>query len=592
MRLHKLVVFALVGMAACRTGGTSGEDSRLRAEAGGETSADGPKLCYGYRGNGTSVFATMGGIARLMDEFGGPDAVIGTSSGSVAAFLTDSVMTRDEVYDCNGCSPSEASERRSFMLKAFPLFIKAYSESEGLAHDIARIKVAKQIYDLILGQFFKPAATDKPGAAKASSSGQPGIIDNAYVQELLSYASLSVLQASSREVKKLISPEFYRLVGLGGTPEPQMIQKVINNFLLFRGQVDASSFSRQNLMYPGIFNFDRLFEVIGVVGDWYAAHGEEYPKAKMQNLLDACAKDSRAQWWNKVADRLYGTGTCGDEYYRLFSAYFNARLANPTGRRRIMEPMGTNVPSFVSTSAISGNEVVDRMNQAADAGRYADIDRLQLGRDNFATLYFGPESFKERIRANKAMFGDTLTKSIVSMGPLTWLHGMKASGQEPATARSVTYRLGDQSYLALGGFVDQLQSKFAKMIGCQTIVAINTTRPITNFSERYAPKTWDQFPSFTRELFDQSEPTSSESIAFPLTDALLCSRWSNYTVTEIWEMADNSFHEFVFTTNPRLLAQGEAIATSNSELPTRSAEPKTCYGFEEKRNHKFPPYKL
>jgi hypothetical protein len=591
MHLQRLVVLALISTAACRTGTKPSEEAKLASTLSAE---DAPDLCYGYRGNGTSVFATLGGAARLMDEFGAPSAVIGTSSGSVAAFLTDSVMAPDAVYDCTDCSPSAASERRSFMLKAFPMFIEAYSESEGLAQDIARVKAAKQVYDLIVGQFFKPSVNEKAGdSAAAGGSGQsaPRIIDNVYVQGVLSFASLSAIQTGTREVKNLISPDFYRLVGFGGTPQPQMIHKVIDNFLLFRGQTDASGFSRQSLMYPGIFNFDRLFEVIGIVGDWYAAYGDQYPRDAMRRLLDVCAKGSRAQWWNAIADRPYGASTCGREYYRMFSAYFNARLENPSGRRRIQEPIGTYIPSFVSTSSIAGNAVVDRMNQAADAGRYDEIDELELGRENFATLYFGPEKFNEAIRANKSMFDDTLTKSIVSMGPLTWLQSMKASGQEPATARSVTYRQGKDRYLAMGGFVDQLQSKLARMIGCQTTVAINTTKPITNFSERYAPKTWDKFPSLTQELFDPSSPSSAESLAFPLTDALLCSRWSNYTVTEIWEMADNSFHEFIFTSNSRLASVGQELSGLNPQLQRRSEPPKSCYGLEEKRNHKFPAYK-
>lgn len=61
------------------------------------TESDGLGLCYGYRGNGTSISATLGGIACFMDEFGAPEAVIGTSSGSVATVLTESVMAPIQV---------------------------------------------------------------------------------------------------------------------------------------------------------------------------------------------------------------------------------------------------------------------------------------------------------------------------------------------------------------------------------------------------------------------------------------------------------------------------------------------------------------
>lgn len=556
-------------------------------------------LCYGYRGNGTSIFATFGGIARLMDEFGPPEAVVGTSSGSIAAFLTESVLRPNDVYDCRSCTPQQARQRRSFMLKAFPLFIKAYSESDDLAYDLAKVDKAKKLYDFLIENVFNPAtslsgtAGKEPGGDGASANdGIKKLLSHASVQEVLSLATLSAVKAHSREVKNLISEDFYKIVGVGGEARPELIKKVIDNFLLFRGVEQGEGFRRQNLMYPGLINFEHVFAIMGVIGDWYAGYGNEYPGREMNHLLDQCAQKSSGLWWNALAERRYQESTCGQAYYQLFRQYFNARKKNLVPPRRLDEPMGRYLPTWVSTSAISGNAVVAEINRAADQGRWDQIDAHQLGSANFAVLYFGPQLYKARINAKKMMFADTLTQSIVAMDEVPWLVGMRASAQEPATAKSVTYREGDQQYLALGGYVDQLPSKMMRMMGCRTTLAINTTKPIIDFSLRYSPKTWNAFPSLTEELFSPNAPTSAESVAFGQIDAILCSRWSNYGLSEIWEMADNSYHEVIFSKKENLLLQSRQFQTMHAALETRAGEPKSCYGLEEKRGHRFPPYQL
>ena len=310
----------------------------------------------------------------------------------------------------------------------------------------------------------------------------------------------------------------------------------------------------------------------------------------MAQLLGSCAKGSRGQWWNTIAARAYGSSTCGQEYFRLFSAYFDARINNPTGPRRIDNMIGTNIPSFVSTSAMAGDEVVASMTKAADAGSYDAIDQLHLGQQNFATLYFGPDAYQDLITAGKSMFSDALTQSIVSMGSVSWAQGMHASAQEPATNRAGLYTKNGHRYLATGGFVDQIQSKLGRMIGCQKTVAINTTSPVTDFSDRYSPKIWDQYPKLSTDLYSMDNPQSAEAIAFAQTDALLCARWSAYTVLETWQMADDAYHELMLTTDSGLLQQGAALTATNPVIVTQSGLPKSCYGMPLQRNNKFPPY--
>ncbi len=542
--------------------------------------------CFGYRGNGSSLFATMGGIARLFDQYGSPNGVFGTSSGSVTAFLTESVMVPGAIYTCTDCTATQIAERRSFVIKAFPLVVNAWMESDGLKEDIQKIKEGKKIHSLMMEVFGMPSPTDRGGAM------DPPQLSNE-IKSVLNTAALTLIKKHARELKDFIAPEYYQIAGIGGTANPELVLKAIDNVVSFQMGKANNSFNRADLMAPGIVNFDYLFKNIGVLADWYAGYGPEYPREKMSALLNSCAKNSRGVWWNTIAAKPYGGSNCGKEYYGLFAAYFNQRKKNVTDKlRRVDEKIGTYIPAFVSTSAISGNGIVDRMNQAADTGQFDSINKLDLGRENFKVLYFGPQSFKETIMKNRSMFSDVVTQNIVSMDPVTWMTAMKASGREPATARAMALSEAGERYLATGGFVDQIQTKLMTMVGCGQKIAITTNSPIIGFSNRYAPRTWNLDQKLTMDLFDPANSQSAESISFDQTDGLLCSLWEAYGTKEIWEMADGSYHNQLFSTHPKLLEGASLFRKKNCELTTKNAPPKSCYEVQNAKEHQFEAYKL
>ena len=541
--------------------------------------------CFGYRGNGSSVFATIGGIARLFDQFGSPAAVFGTSSGSVAAFLTESVMVPNAPYACNGCSAADIAERRSFMLKAFPLLMNAMAESDGMVEDFRKIKVAKEIYAAIMKLNLMPA----PGVNGGVSENK--WLSSVEVKQLLNYSALTVLNNTSRELKYFINPEYYKISGIGGQANPVLVDKAIENVISFQGEAKENKFQRQNLMMPGVVHFNHIFKTIGVLADFYAGYGSEYPKTAMNALLLQCAKSTRGIWWNDIAAKPFGTSTCGNEYYRLMSTYFNSRKKNTTDLKRIDEKIGTYIPAFVSTSAIGGNEIVASMSQFADAGEYDRIDALNLGRENFKVLYFGSADYKGIISANKKMFNDVITNNIVSMGAVSWLTAIKASGQEPATDRAGLFSEAGQNYLATGGYVDQLQSKIMRMAGCSQNIVINTNSPILGFANRYAPRTWNLDKNLVGDMLDPEDPHSSESLGFTQTSALLCSRWDSYGLKETWEMADNSYFNYIFTDEESLLAGSESFFRKNGEQTTKRDQPKACYALKSERSNQFEAYK-
>jgi hypothetical protein len=87
-----------------------------RAEAG----ADNPEFCLAVRGNGYKVPVTLAAMARLSEEFGVADVVLGTSSGSIAAFLYENILLNPAIHDCGAesCSNAELGRRLSLALKS------------------------------------------------------------------------------------------------------------------------------------------------------------------------------------------------------------------------------------------------------------------------------------------------------------------------------------------------------------------------------------------------------------------------------------------------------------------------------------------
>ena len=153
----------------------------------------------------------------------------GTSSGSVAAFLTESIMIPNEVYECESCGIDEANQRRSFVLKAFPLTMKAFTESPDLKEDIQTIRSGKQVFDTImalaggigLGGQRREGATANPSAS--------GLLQSEDIQAVLTSATLSLIKNKSEELKNFITSEFYKIAGVGGEV---MISKRFGRWLI------------------------------------------------------------------------------------------------------------------------------------------------------------------------------------------------------------------------------------------------------------------------------------------------------------------------------------------------------------------------
>ena len=76
--------------------------------------------CVSLRGNGDRIFATIHSLASLVEYYGHHDAILGSSSGSITAFLYESVMLNPNMWKCGrrACTEKESRMRIAFTLKS------------------------------------------------------------------------------------------------------------------------------------------------------------------------------------------------------------------------------------------------------------------------------------------------------------------------------------------------------------------------------------------------------------------------------------------------------------------------------------------
>ena len=76
--------------------------------------------CAGIRGNGQNLFAHYGSLARHVEEYGAIKCAAGGSSGSITAFLVESIWASPDVHNCRRgrCGIRARDARMSLMLKS------------------------------------------------------------------------------------------------------------------------------------------------------------------------------------------------------------------------------------------------------------------------------------------------------------------------------------------------------------------------------------------------------------------------------------------------------------------------------------------
>jgi hypothetical protein len=235
-----------------------GSDDGLAEVAGGA----GP-LCIAYRGNGPRIPAHFGATARVLESYGLASGVAGGSSGSVSAFLLESVQMNPHVR-CSGCSGNAQALRASLMFKSMSEMLTLLGERDDVV-------AARTLASL---------------GSEIQSANVPGLLSTDPSRGVSALRTI----LEDPDLRALVNPEVLELLRTSPRPEfhARDIVAAAQAGLRFEA-ADPTVFVR-----PGLLSFATLAERIGFMADFYAGLGPVNHDA-FESFARDCSEGTRAR---------------------------------------------------------------------------------------------------------------------------------------------------------------------------------------------------------------------------------------------------------------------------------------------------------
>ncbi|MDQ3365231.1 MAG: hypothetical protein M3680_07370 [Myxococcota bacterium] len=447
MRIPSILSTALVlGTTACA--GPAAEPTiappchgKCDAPAGvTDLDGDGTSVCLAIRGNGPRLTAHFGAVSRMYEHYGLIDAVAGGSSGSITAFLVESVQANPALYRCGGsdCTRRQIGDRGAFLFKSLLGYFEVLSEStEALT--------------------FREVTT----LANAVSSGN--------LEALLAsdpQAGVQALQGllASPLLRDALNPELGEL--LRNSPDPTFhARDLVATFkkgLVFEA-TEPTIFVR-----PGAVRFPSFIDRVGRIATFYAGYGQDPEPLAM--LLDVCAPAARGKPWSDAARTPYAGVTCGDQLRSMIAAWRDRALADPSLTSRLDDSIGAFIPALVTTGVLEG-AAVPAWRAARAAYLAASPVTLDVTYEDVGIGYWGAAG--DLVLVTEATDRtDVKSRKRRSLGVATWRTALAASPAEPGLSRALELPEGRVS---VGGWSDLQPVLVLEDLGCDNTVLL--TRP-------------------------------------------------------------------------------------------------------------------
>ncbi|MEM9727396.1 MAG: hypothetical protein AAF997_02340, partial [Myxococcota bacterium] len=312
--------------------------------------------CAGVRGNGQNLFAHYGVLARQVEEYGAVTCVAGGSSGSITAFVLESIWANPDVHNCRRgrCGNRARDARMALLLKSFTGLVDT-----GLFEDVATVQA------LIEG---------------VDAEDIPGLLQGPFPEE-----GVEALIRVLRDLGPLINPEVFVL--LATSPDP-----VFHATDIIDGLQKGLAFIVDDpkvFLRTSVINFDEVATLFGLYGSFYAGYGPA-DRAGFSRWLNRCARASRGMTWEELTE-LPGTEgrTCGETFSDLFNEYREAFLASDSPNR-VDDPVGAYLPAFGVTGVLTG-DAITLWEEARAAWIAADPIPFEPDFDDIGVGYWGQE---------------------------------------------------------------------------------------------------------------------------------------------------------------------------------------------------------
>jgi len=373
--------------------------------------------CVAVRGNGEYAAGHWGGMAKLIEEKGMPQTMMGGSSASISIFLMNGVAQNPSL---KGASEEEKKRKAALLVKSIPAFLQRMAERDGiLSLYAAMVGAAGNV------NFNK----DFVGSLKT-----------------LSYESYKAMEAAQQnpgdgtrnsahfltKFLPMLNPEMR-----AGLSDPRTFEVARTRLLestavfgAYKVDGDAHMFYR-----PGIVDFRYTALIMGTLADFYAGAGGEETNRKLDDFLTRCADSEKGKDWS--------AGACD----KMFSSAVDSYLAGKSDIRSFpnkaaFENVGQakGVESFVSTSTMQG-ESMERFKKLRSSYSSFDQSRVTQEHANFSVDYnkdlrFSYMGKSESLRQIEGGLGkryprDEKSSKFQSLGDVPWITAIAASAGEP-----------------------------------------------------------------------------------------------------------------------------------------------------------------
>ena len=404
------------------------------------------ETCAGIRGNGQNLFAHFGVLARHTEEYGAIACAAGGSSGSITAFVLESIWANPDVHKCDWglpCSEIERDLRISLLLKSFIGLSEA-----GLFEDIATINELLQ-----------------------------GIEENQIMEKMAGPSpaeGVAALIRLLRDLGPLINPEVIEL--LLTSPDP-----VFHATDIVEGLQKGVQFIVDDprvFLRTSVINFDQAAEIFGLYGSFYSSYGPADRHA-IRNWLRTCASPSRGLTWAETSALPGIDGrTCGENLNTLFNAY-RERFAFFNGQSRIDDPVGRYFPAFGVTGVIKGQSI-EIWREAREAWLAATPIPFEPNFDDIGVGYWGNTRELDRMeRVLNRSRSDLGSRQFTKLGETTWREVLSSSPAEPGFSPAVQLNNG---LLSVGGWADPLRVLPLDALGARATIAVNRRDGVGSFT--------------------------------------------------------------------------------------------------------------
>jgi len=527
-----LAAFALAALAAC-----SSPDSITDCSTGSCDEATSYSLCTAIRGNGQLVTAHYAALARITEHYGIPDGSAGGSSASITQFILESVKMNPAVYECTDgpCSEAQARARAALLLKSFPGYLMALSQTdEGLA-----------VQELL------------PFVAKIKEAG----ID-ALLEEDAEAASVALADLLEKEdVRNLVNPELLALLDTSEHPEFHVAD-------ILAGVASLGAFTTDDVhifVRPGLISFESLADKLGRAGSFYAGY-QPVDRRFMNTFLDSCAVPGVDKSWFEVMAIPAGEATCGDIFGAMLREYREALLADETSyESRIDEPVGAHLAALVSTSVLTGDATSAF---AAARNKYLGgqkVDALGISWSDVKFGYWGAADDLARVAANPRGYDDPKTGKFLSLGTATWRKVLSYSPAEPGLARALEL---DDGNVSAGGWSDLHPVLALKNMGCEKVVYVTRAGDESEFAVGIAHQ-FGVSDAEAKALYDLDDADSSYAQSIAEADAVWCTNWNDIDASDLVGITMDAYNADMMSSDPYFTDGDRAYAKVSSDRERR-----------------------